>query len=78
MWRCCPQSDKEVLQEGCLTTLQYLQSPDGYLQIGSFYKVMVEGKMDPAFSPLEALCFSIQIDLSVWVILSEIFLKKAV
>ncbi|XP_023599657.1 alpha-1,3-mannosyl-glycoprotein 4-beta-N-acetylglucosaminyltransferase B [Myotis lucifugus] len=72
-----PQSDKEALQEGRSTTLRYPRSPDGYLQIGSFYKGVAEGEVDPAFGPLEALRLSIQTDSPVWVILSEIFLKKA-
>ncbi|XP_066134635.1 alpha-1,3-mannosyl-glycoprotein 4-beta-N-acetylglucosaminyltransferase B isoform X1 [Saccopteryx bilineata] len=72
-----PQSDKEALQEGHSATLRYPRSPDGYLQIGSFYKGVAEGEVDPAFGPLEALRLSIQTDSPVWVILSEIFLKKA-
>ncbi|XP_039736174.1 alpha-1,3-mannosyl-glycoprotein 4-beta-N-acetylglucosaminyltransferase B isoform X2 [Pteropus medius] len=72
-----PQSDKEALQEGHVATLRYPRSPDGYLQIGSFYKGVAEGEVDPAFGPLEALRLSIQTDSPVWVILSEIFLKKA-
>nr|XP_031293888.1 alpha-1,3-mannosyl-glycoprotein 4-beta-N-acetylglucosaminyltransferase B [Camelus dromedarius] len=72
-----PQSDKEALQEGRSVTLRYPRSPDGYLQIGSFYKGVAQGEVDPAFGPLEALRLSIQTDSPVWVILSEIFLKKA-
>ncbi|XP_055287180.1 alpha-1,3-mannosyl-glycoprotein 4-beta-N-acetylglucosaminyltransferase B [Moschus berezovskii] len=72
-----PQSDKEALQEGHSVTLQYPRSPDGYLQIGSFSKGVAQGEVDPAFGPLEALRLSIQTDSPVWVILSEIFLKKA-
>ncbi|XP_073658994.1 alpha-1,3-mannosyl-glycoprotein 4-beta-N-acetylglucosaminyltransferase B isoform X4 [Tursiops truncatus] len=71
------QSDKEALQEGRSATLQYPRSSDGYLQIGSFYKGVAQGEVDPAFGPLEALRLSIQTDSPVWVILSEIFLKKA-
>ncbi|EHB17423.1 Alpha-1,3-mannosyl-glycoprotein 4-beta-N-acetylglucosaminyltransferase B [Heterocephalus glaber] len=66
-----PQSDKEALQEGRPAALQYPRSPDGYLQIGSFYKGVAEGEVDPAFGPLEALRLSIQTDSPVWVILSE-------
>lgn len=72
-----PQSDKEALQEGRSATLRYPRSPDGYLQIGTFYKGVAQGEVDPAFGPLEALRLSIQTDSPVWVILSEIFLKKA-
>ncbi|KAF4014271.1 hypothetical protein G4228_006080, partial [Cervus hanglu yarkandensis] len=67
-----PQSDKEALQEGHAVTLQYPRSPDGYLQIGSFYKGVAQGEVDPAFGPLEALRLSIQTDSPVWVILSEV------
>uniref|UniRef100_A0A7N5JIG0 Alpha-1,3-mannosyl-glycoprotein 4-beta-N-acetylglucosaminyltransferase B n=1 Tax=Ailuropoda melanoleuca TaxID=9646 RepID=A0A7N5JIG0_AILME len=67
-----PQSDKEALQEGRSATLRYPRSPDGYLQIGSFYKGVAEGEVDPAFGPLEALRLSIQTDSPVWVILSEV------
>ncbi|ERE68057.1 alpha-1,3-mannosyl-glycoprotein 4-beta-N-acetylglucosaminyltransferase B [Cricetulus griseus] len=66
-----PQSEKEALQEGRSATLRYPRSPDGYLQIGSFYKGVAEGEVDPAFGPLEALRLSIQTDSPVWVILSE-------
>nr|XP_008532121.1 PREDICTED: alpha-1,3-mannosyl-glycoprotein 4-beta-N-acetylglucosaminyltransferase B [Equus przewalskii] len=66
-----PQSDKEALQEDRSATLRYPRSPDGYLQIGSFYKGVAEGEVDPAFGPLEALRLSIQTDSPVWVILSE-------
>ncbi|KAK2118823.1 Alpha-1,3-mannosyl-glycoprotein 4-beta-N-acetylglucosaminyltransferase B [Saguinus oedipus] len=72
-----PQSDKEALQEGLAATLRYPRSPDGCLQIGSFYKGVAEGEVDPAFGPLEALRLSVQADSPVWVILSEIFLKTA-
>ncbi|XP_044515747.1 alpha-1,3-mannosyl-glycoprotein 4-beta-N-acetylglucosaminyltransferase B [Gracilinanus agilis] len=72
-----PQSDKEALQEGRGATLRYPRTPDGYLQIGSFSKGVAEGEVDPAFGPLEAVRLSIQTDSPVWVILSEIFLKKA-
>ena len=72
-----PQSDKEALQEGHAVTLQYPGSPDGYLQIGSFHKGVAQGEVDPAFGRREALRLSIQTDSPVWVILGEIFLKKA-
>nr|XP_020854391.1 alpha-1,3-mannosyl-glycoprotein 4-beta-N-acetylglucosaminyltransferase B isoform X1 [Phascolarctos cinereus] len=72
-----PQSDKEALQEGRGAALRYPRTPDGYLQIGSFSKGVAEGEVDPAFGPLEAVRLSIQTDSPVWVILSEIFLKKA-
>uniref|UniRef100_G1QMH6 Alpha-1,3-mannosyl-glycoprotein 4-beta-N-acetylglucosaminyltransferase B n=1 Tax=Nomascus leucogenys TaxID=61853 RepID=G1QMH6_NOMLE len=72
-----PQSDKEALQEGRTATLRYPRSPDGYLQIGSFYKGVAEGEVDPAFGPLEALRLSIQTDSPVWVILSEVRLGRA-
>ncbi|XP_074068281.1 alpha-1,3-mannosyl-glycoprotein 4-beta-N-acetylglucosaminyltransferase B isoform X4 [Macrotis lagotis] len=72
-----PQLDKEALQEGRGATLRYPRTPDGYLQIGSFSKGVAEGEVDPAFGPLEAIRLSIQTDSPVWVILSEIFLKKA-
>uniref|UniRef100_A0A2K6SZY8 MGAT4 conserved region domain-containing protein n=1 Tax=Saimiri boliviensis boliviensis TaxID=39432 RepID=A0A2K6SZY8_SAIBB len=61
-----PQWEKEALQ-----------GPDGYLQIGSFCRGVADGEVDPTLVPLEALRLSMQTDSLVWVILSEIFLKKA-
>lgn len=71
------QSDKEALQEGRGAPPKYHRTSDGYIQIGSFSNGIVEGEVDPAFGPLEAIRLSIQTDSPVWVILSEIFIKKA-
>ncbi|MEE6478576.1 hypothetical protein FKM82_011879 [Ascaphus truei] len=71
------QSDKEALQEGRGKPSKYHRTPDGYLQIGSFNKGIAEGEVNSSFGPLEALRLSIQTDSPVWVILSEIFIKKA-
>ncbi|KAK2540767.1 Mgat4b [Columba livia] len=83
------QSDKEALQEGRGTAVKYRRTPDGYIQIGSFSKGVADGEVDPSFGPLEAIRLSIQTDSPVWIILSEvsgalvwlisseIFIKKA-
>ncbi|XP_040459704.1 alpha-1,3-mannosyl-glycoprotein 4-beta-N-acetylglucosaminyltransferase B isoform X5 [Falco naumanni] len=71
------QSDKEALQEGRGTVVKYRRMTDGYIQIGSFSKGIAEGEVDPSFGPLEAIRLSIQTDSPVWIILSEIFIKKA-
>ncbi|XP_044137044.1 alpha-1,3-mannosyl-glycoprotein 4-beta-N-acetylglucosaminyltransferase B isoform X2 [Bufo gargarizans] len=71
------QSDKEALHEGRGKPSKYHRTPDGYFQIGSFNKGIAEGEVDSSFGPLEALRLSIQTDSPVWVILSEIFIKKA-
>ncbi|KAK2095766.1 Alpha-1,3-mannosyl-glycoprotein 4-beta-N-acetylglucosaminyltransferase B [Saguinus oedipus] len=61
-----PQWEKEALQEGRAATLQYPRSPYGYLQIGSFYRGVADGEVDPAFGALEALRLSIRTDSPVW------------
>nr|XP_013808935.1 PREDICTED: alpha-1,3-mannosyl-glycoprotein 4-beta-N-acetylglucosaminyltransferase B [Apteryx mantelli mantelli] len=71
------QSDKEALQEGRGTAFKYRRTSDGYIQIGSFSKGVAEGEVDPSFGPLEAIRLAIQTDSPVWIILSEIFIKKA-
>ncbi|XP_077182742.1 alpha-1,3-mannosyl-glycoprotein 4-beta-N-acetylglucosaminyltransferase B isoform X3 [Paroedura picta] len=71
------QSDKEALQEGRGTAFKFHRTSDGYIQIGSFSKGIAEGEVDPSFGPLEAIRLTIQTDSPVWIILSEIFLKKA-
>ncbi|XP_041869775.1 alpha-1,3-mannosyl-glycoprotein 4-beta-N-acetylglucosaminyltransferase B isoform X1 [Corvus kubaryi] len=71
------QSDKEALQEGRGAVVKYRRTADGYIQIGSFSKGIAEGEVDPYFGPLEAIRLSIQTDSPVWIILSEIFIKKA-
>ncbi|KAG8438973.1 hypothetical protein GDO86_005236 [Hymenochirus boettgeri] len=70
------QSDKETLPERRRPS-KYNRTPDGYFQIGSFNKGIAEGEVDSTFGPLEALRLSIQTDSPVWVILSEIFIKKS-
>ncbi|XP_069619704.1 alpha-1,3-mannosyl-glycoprotein 4-beta-N-acetylglucosaminyltransferase B isoform X1 [Ranitomeya imitator] len=70
------QSDKEALHEGRGKPSKYHRTSDGYLQIGSFNKGIAEGEVDSSFGPLEALRLCIQTDSPVWVILSEIFIKK--
>uniref|UniRef100_K7FHZ4 Alpha-1,3-mannosyl-glycoprotein 4-beta-N-acetylglucosaminyltransferase B n=1 Tax=Pelodiscus sinensis TaxID=13735 RepID=K7FHZ4_PELSI len=70
-------SDKEALQEGRGTAFKFHRTSDGYIQIGSFSKGVAEGEVDPSFGPLEAIRLVIQTDSPVWIILSEIFLKKA-
>ncbi|XP_069510203.1 alpha-1,3-mannosyl-glycoprotein 4-beta-N-acetylglucosaminyltransferase B isoform X4 [Ambystoma mexicanum] len=70
------QSDKEALQEGRSTPPKYRRTSDGYIQIGAFSKGIAEGEVDPSFGPLEAIRLSVQTDSPVWVILSEIFIKK--
>uniref|UniRef100_A0A8C7UQJ2 Alpha-1,3-mannosyl-glycoprotein 4-beta-N-acetylglucosaminyltransferase B n=1 Tax=Oncorhynchus mykiss TaxID=8022 RepID=A0A8C7UQJ2_ONCMY len=42
-----------------------------------FHNGIAEGEVDPTFGPLEALRLSVITDCPVWVILSEIFIKKA-
>ncbi|CAF93364.1 unnamed protein product, partial [Tetraodon nigroviridis] len=37
---------------------------------------IAEGEVDPSFGPLEAMRLSVFTDSPVWVILSEIFIKK--
>uniref|UniRef100_A0A674AVZ3 Alpha-1,3-mannosyl-glycoprotein 4-beta-N-acetylglucosaminyltransferase B n=1 Tax=Salmo trutta TaxID=8032 RepID=A0A674AVZ3_SALTR len=45
--------------------------------LGVFHNGIAEGEVDPTFGPLEALRLSVITDCPVWVILSEIFIKKA-
>uniref|UniRef100_A0A2K6S8G6 Alpha-1,3-mannosyl-glycoprotein 4-beta-N-acetylglucosaminyltransferase B n=1 Tax=Saimiri boliviensis boliviensis TaxID=39432 RepID=A0A2K6S8G6_SAIBB len=71
-----PQLDKEALQEVRAPTLRCPRSPDGYLQIGSFYKGVAEGEVDSAFGPLKALCLS-NVTVTGFLHCLGIFLKKA-
>uniref|UniRef100_A0A8C9VAJ3 Alpha-1,3-mannosyl-glycoprotein 4-beta-N-acetylglucosaminyltransferase B n=1 Tax=Scleropages formosus TaxID=113540 RepID=A0A8C9VAJ3_SCLFO len=71
------QSEKEALKEGRERTPKYHRTEDGFIRIGMFQNGIAEGEVDPAFGPLEALRLSVMTDSPVWVILSEIFIKKA-
>uniref|UniRef100_H3AXD5 Alpha-1,3-mannosyl-glycoprotein 4-beta-N-acetylglucosaminyltransferase B n=1 Tax=Latimeria chalumnae TaxID=7897 RepID=H3AXD5_LATCH len=71
------QSDKEALQEGKGSSPKYRRTEDGYIRIGSFSNGVAEGVVDPSLGPLEAFRLSILTDSPVWVILSEIYMKKA-
>uniref|UniRef100_A0A8C9SUL8 Alpha-1,3-mannosyl-glycoprotein 4-beta-N-acetylglucosaminyltransferase B n=1 Tax=Scleropages formosus TaxID=113540 RepID=A0A8C9SUL8_SCLFO len=68
---------KEALKEGRERTPKYHRTEDGFIRIGMFQNGIAEGEVDPAFGPLEALRLSVMTDSPVWVILSEIFIKKA-
>uniref|UniRef100_A0AAZ3PSR7 Alpha-1,3-mannosyl-glycoprotein 4-beta-N-acetylglucosaminyltransferase B n=1 Tax=Oncorhynchus tshawytscha TaxID=74940 RepID=A0AAZ3PSR7_ONCTS len=60
-----------------LRTPKYHRTEDGFIRIGVFHNGIAEGEVDPTFGPLEALRLSVITDCPVWVILSEIFIKKA-
>uniref|UniRef100_A0A6Q2XDS4 MGAT4 A/B/C C-terminal domain-containing protein n=1 Tax=Esox lucius TaxID=8010 RepID=A0A6Q2XDS4_ESOLU len=68
---------KEALKEGREKTPKYHRTEDGFIRIGMFHNGIAEGEVDPTFGPLEALRLSVITDSPVWVILSEIFIKKA-
>uniref|UniRef100_A0A8C2EGR3 Alpha-1,3-mannosyl-glycoprotein 4-beta-N-acetylglucosaminyltransferase B n=1 Tax=Cyprinus carpio TaxID=7962 RepID=A0A8C2EGR3_CYPCA len=69
----------EVLpfDEGREKTPKYQRTEDGFVRIGKFDNGIAEGEVDASFGPLEALRLSVRTDSPVWVILSEIFIKKA-
>uniref|UniRef100_A0A7N8XWY8 Alpha-1,3-mannosyl-glycoprotein 4-beta-N-acetylglucosaminyltransferase B n=1 Tax=Mastacembelus armatus TaxID=205130 RepID=A0A7N8XWY8_9TELE len=67
-------AEQENLRE---KTPKYQRTEDGFIRIGSFQNGIAEGEVDPTFGPLEAMRLSVMTDSPVWVILSEIFIKKA-
>ncbi|XP_034545267.1 alpha-1,3-mannosyl-glycoprotein 4-beta-N-acetylglucosaminyltransferase B [Notolabrus celidotus] len=71
------QAEKEALTEGREKTPKYHRTEDGFIRIGNFQNGIAEGEVDPTFGPLEAMRLSVITDSPVWVILSEIFIKKA-
>ncbi|XP_072771006.1 alpha-1,3-mannosyl-glycoprotein 4-beta-N-acetylglucosaminyltransferase B isoform X2 [Nerophis lumbriciformis] len=71
------QADKEVLADGKERSQQYHRTEDGFIRIGMFQKGIAEGEVDPTFGPLEAMRLTVMTDSPVWIILSEIFIKKA-
>uniref|UniRef100_A0A672GLH4 Alpha-1,3-mannosyl-glycoprotein 4-beta-N-acetylglucosaminyltransferase B n=1 Tax=Salarias fasciatus TaxID=181472 RepID=A0A672GLH4_SALFA len=71
------QAEKEALTEGRDKTPKYHRTEDGFIRIGNFQNGIAEGEVDPSFGPLEAMRLSVLTDSPVWVILSEIFIKKA-
>uniref|UniRef100_A0AAY4BQG2 MGAT4 A/B/C C-terminal domain-containing protein n=1 Tax=Denticeps clupeoides TaxID=299321 RepID=A0AAY4BQG2_9TELE len=66
-----------ALKEGREKVPKYHRTEDGFIRIGKFQNGIAEGEVDSSFGPLEALRLSILTDSPVWVILSEIFIKKA-
>ncbi|EMP24683.1 Alpha-1,3-mannosyl-glycoprotein 4-beta-N-acetylglucosaminyltransferase B [Chelonia mydas] len=60
-----------------LKELKKISGDGAPLSQSSFSKGVAEGEVDPSFGPLEAIRLVIQTDSPVWIILSEIFLKKA-
>ncbi|XP_045885969.1 alpha-1,3-mannosyl-glycoprotein 4-beta-N-acetylglucosaminyltransferase B [Micropterus dolomieu] len=71
------QAEKEALTEGREKTPKYHRTEDGFIRIGTFQNGIAEGEVDPTFGPLEAMRLTVMTDSPVWVILSEIFIKKA-
>ncbi|XP_061690103.1 alpha-1,3-mannosyl-glycoprotein 4-beta-N-acetylglucosaminyltransferase B isoform X9 [Syngnathoides biaculeatus] len=71
------QADRRALTEGKDKSLKYHRTQDGFIRIGMFRKGIAEGEVDPAFGPLEAMRLTVIADSPVWIILSEIFIKKA-
>ncbi|XP_054648362.1 alpha-1,3-mannosyl-glycoprotein 4-beta-N-acetylglucosaminyltransferase B isoform X2 [Dunckerocampus dactyliophorus] len=71
------QADKEALADGKEKSQRYHRMEDGFIRIGMFQKGIAEGEVDPTFGPLEAMRLTVMTDSPVWVILSEIFIKKA-
>uniref|UniRef100_A0A8D3EFN8 Alpha-1,3-mannosyl-glycoprotein 4-beta-N-acetylglucosaminyltransferase B n=1 Tax=Scophthalmus maximus TaxID=52904 RepID=A0A8D3EFN8_SCOMX len=71
------QAEKEALTDGREKTPKYHRTEDGFIRIGTFQNGVAEGEVDPTFGPLEAMRLSVVTDCPVWVILSEIFIKKA-
>ncbi|KAM9795482.1 alpha-1,3-mannosyl-glycoprotein 4-beta-N-acetylglucosaminyltransferase B [Neosynchiropus ocellatus] len=69
-------SDKESLTDAS-DRVQFRRAEDGFYRVGWFQNGIAEAALDPAFGPLEALRLTIVADSPVWVILSEIFIKKA-
>ncbi|XP_078117518.1 alpha-1,3-mannosyl-glycoprotein 4-beta-N-acetylglucosaminyltransferase B [Sander vitreus] len=71
------QAEKEALTDGREKTPKYHRTEDGFIRIGTFKNGIAEGEVDASFGPLEAMRLSVLTDSPVWVILSEIFIKKA-
>nr|XP_043873730.1 alpha-1,3-mannosyl-glycoprotein 4-beta-N-acetylglucosaminyltransferase B [Solea senegalensis] len=71
------QANKEALTDGREKTPKYQRTEDGFIRIGKFQNGIAEGEVDAMFGPLEAMRLSVITDSPVWVILSEIFIKKA-
>ncbi|XP_054886924.1 alpha-1,3-mannosyl-glycoprotein 4-beta-N-acetylglucosaminyltransferase B [Poeciliopsis prolifica] len=80
-WRVLPfdniQAEKEALTDGREKRPKYHRTEDGFIRIGSFQNGIAEGEVDPTFGPLEAMRLTVTTDSPVWVILSEIFIRKA-
>uniref|UniRef100_A0A3Q2P2Q1 Alpha-1,3-mannosyl-glycoprotein 4-beta-N-acetylglucosaminyltransferase B n=1 Tax=Fundulus heteroclitus TaxID=8078 RepID=A0A3Q2P2Q1_FUNHE len=74
--RCVP-AEKEALTEGREKKPKYHRTEDGFIRIGSFQNGIAEGEVDASFGPLEAMRLTVTTDSPVWVIISEIFIKKA-
>ncbi|KAM9740910.1 alpha-1,3-mannosyl-glycoprotein 4-beta-N-acetylglucosaminyltransferase B [Menidia menidia] len=71
------QAEKEVLTDGKEKTPKFQRTEDGFIRIGAFQGGVAEGEVEPSFGPLEAMRLWVLTDSPVWVILSEIFIKKA-
>uniref|UniRef100_A0AAV2KDB2 MGAT4 A/B/C C-terminal domain-containing protein n=1 Tax=Knipowitschia caucasica TaxID=637954 RepID=A0AAV2KDB2_KNICA len=71
------QAEKEALTDGKDKTPKYHRTEDGFYRIAWFHGGVCEGEVEPSFGPLEAIRLTVVTDSPVWVILSEIFIKKA-
>ncbi|XP_061419895.1 alpha-1,3-mannosyl-glycoprotein 4-beta-N-acetylglucosaminyltransferase B-like [Lethenteron reissneri] len=72
-----PDSGKETLQDTKDRSSKYVRTEDGFFRIGAFVNGAAEGEVEQGLGPITALRLSIITDSPVWVILSEIYIKKA-
>ncbi|XP_077466588.1 alpha-1,3-mannosyl-glycoprotein 4-beta-N-acetylglucosaminyltransferase B [Stigmatopora argus] len=70
------QAEREALADRKDLSRKYHRTQDGFIPIGMFQKGIAEGEVDPDFGPLEAIRLTVISDSPVWIILSEIFIKK--
>ncbi|XP_037136808.1 alpha-1,3-mannosyl-glycoprotein 4-beta-N-acetylglucosaminyltransferase A isoform X1 [Syngnathus acus] len=65
-----------VSEPGPQTKEKYKRTEDRFYRIGQFEKGVAEGAVDPSFNPIVALRLSVLKNSAVWVIISEIHIKK--
>ncbi|XP_059497077.1 alpha-1,3-mannosyl-glycoprotein 4-beta-N-acetylglucosaminyltransferase B-like [Stegostoma tigrinum] len=69
--------DKNFLHNNVTKYLKYQETEDGYYRIGEFRNGIAEGEVDASIGKIEAIRLIVLSKSSVWVLLSEIFIKPA-
>uniref|UniRef100_UPI00358E2ECA alpha-1,3-mannosyl-glycoprotein 4-beta-N-acetylglucosaminyltransferase B-like isoform X2 n=1 Tax=Myxine glutinosa TaxID=7769 RepID=UPI00358E2ECA len=67
---------KATLRDVREQSTSYKRTDDGFFRVGAFVNGLAEGAIDPSFGQINSVRLSILTDSPVWVLISEIYIKR--